>query len=112
MSSRTFSVWFVTAMVFAVGCGPTVTPRPPVVTCAPIAKGKIIHLAEVQDWRKDGLGSRDFGQSVKLDSELTVASLTKSSMIASCSTGRCGECCASSIRTRCSCRPTCTGRCR
>ena len=63
MSSRTFHILLLAAVVPILGCGPTVRPTAPVVTCAPIAQGKIIHLAEVEDWRKDGLGPRDFGQA-------------------------------------------------
>jgi hypothetical protein len=65
------------------GCKPGLRPQPPQITCSPVAQGKILHLAEIADWRKDELGERRLGEAIELDKDLTAAMLVRSAVVSS-----------------------------
>ncbi len=65
------------------GCTPGIRPKPPMITCSPVAQGKIVHLFDVEDWRKDGLGPRELGKAITLDKDLDISMLVRSSLVSS-----------------------------
>lgn len=81
MFSKTANVGPVLVLMLAGGCGPTVRPAPPVVSCSPVAQGKVVHLDPIEDWRTDETGDRQMGEAIGLDSGYSVRNLVLGSVV-------------------------------